>query len=190
MNTWSFPPSEETKKQTDPLLFTNYEMNRGNFENADKESVPNQSIQQKESINSDKGQIFFKDLNYEGQRTNELKSITYKDGIRDDKQIIHDNNDNKNDEENINNPQENLDEDEYDKINLGKMGGNCEENEEDDIYYISQFIPPQNFSVKLRNAKDEYEKLKREIEKLKRENKKFNPKFNMERPFAYNPYIP
>ena len=55
---------------------------------------------------------------------------------------------------------------------------NYEQQDEDFYYFISENIPPQNFTQKLRDIKIKYEKLNKEIEMLKIENKKYNPNFN------------
>ena len=63
------------------------------------------------------------------------------------------------------------------KINDDMMEKYNYAQQEDDFYYfISENIPPQNFSEKLRNIKIKYEKLKNEIEKLKKENNKYKMK--------------
>ncbi len=55
---------------------------------------------------------------------------------------------------------------------------NYEQQDEDFYYFISENIPPQNFTQKLRDIKVKYEKLNNEIKQLKKENKKYNPYFN------------
>ena len=104
------------------------------------------------------------ELQYEGQRTNELANFSNKgtlkadnnEQIENDNFIQEDNNMNEND----------------------MMGSYSYEQQDNDFYYfISENIPPQNFTKKLRNIKLKYAKLEKEIEKLKKENKKYNPNF-------------
>ena len=109
-----------------------------------------------------------KDLNSEGKRTNELADFSNKNTMKE--------NNNKNLDVNDNN---NNDEDVMGDYNYGQQ--------DDDFYYfISENIPPQNFSEKLRNIKIKYEKLKNEIEKLKKENKKYNPNYVMKKDSHWN----
>ena len=123
---------EESKKPADPLTLTNNEQNKNISINKEKE--------------------FLKDLNYEGQKTFDLKNTkTMKEN-----------------EDNLDSNNKYYDEKDY---NYG------DDNEYMGYYYISEVIPPQNFPEKLKKIKIKYEKLKEEIEFLKKENKKYNPNF-------------
>ena len=107
-----------------------------------------------------------KKLNYEGQGSKELSNLSNKNTIKE--------NNNKKLQNNNNNDED-------------IMGSYNYEQQDDDFYYfISENIPPQNFSEKLRNIKVKYEKLKKEIEKLKIENKKYNPNYVMSKNSHWN----
>ena len=159
MNTFSYPHSSE-KHQTDALLFT---YNMENKININKEEKPhdNKDIKdKKDGIQTDK-----KDANeimiFDGQGTKEIKNEFNEDdkegdneeGVEEEIQFV-----NKKKDEN------------YEEIK------NYNGSEDDDeYYYISELVPPQNFSSKLRSAKKRYQKLQEEINILKKEIKKYNP---------------
>ena len=173
MNTWSFPKGSQIDKQTEPFTFTHKEINKNNLENNLEEENP------KENNNlSNKENKYYKDLNYEGQRTNELSSTNFKLLLKGEKEIKKENNVKINQ---VDNTQKNPNEGEiYIKNNnyIEVENENDDDNYYEDYYYfISEIIPPQNFSEKLKNIKKKYEKLKKEIEWLKKENKKYNPNF-------------
>ena len=107
-----------------------------------------------------------KDVFYKSQRENELSNNSKKNKMKEDNEQIEQK---YNEEDNI-------------KINNDMMEKYNYAQQEDDFYYfISENIPPQNFSEKLRNIKIKCEKLKSEIDKLKRENKKYNPNYVMKK---------
>ena len=107
-----------------------------------------------------------KDVFYKSQRENELSNNSKKNKMKEDNEQIEQK---YNEEDNI-------------KINDDMMEKYNYAQQEDDFYYfISENIPPQNFSEKLRNIKIKCEKLKSEIDKLKRENKKYNPNYVMKK---------
>ena len=107
-----------------------------------------------------------KDMFYKSQRENELSNNSKKNKMKEDNEQIEQK---YNEEDNI-------------KINDDMMEKYNYAQQEDDFYYfISENIPPQNFSEKLRNIKIKCEKLKSEIDKLKRENKKYNPNYVMKK---------
>ena len=107
-----------------------------------------------------------KDVFYKSQRENELSNNSKKNKTKEDNEQIEQK---YNEEDNI-------------KINDDMMEKYNYAQQEDDFYYfISENIPPQNFSEKLRNIKIKCEKLKSEIDKLKRENKKYNPNYVMKK---------
>ena len=109
-----------------------------------------------------------KDLQYEGQRANELGNLSSKNTIKENnnKKIAEENN--------------NID-------NEDMMGSYNYDQQDDDFYYfISENIPPQNFTEKLRKIKIKYEKLKNEIERLEKENKKYNPNYVMRKNSNWN----
>ena len=107
-----------------------------------------------------------KDVFYKSQRENELSNNSIKNKTKEDNEQIEQK---YNEEDNI-------------KINDDMMEKYNYAQQEDDFYYfISENIPPQNFSEKLRNIKIKCEKLKSEIDKLKRENKKYNPNYVMKK---------
>ena len=109
-----------------------------------------------------------KDLNYEGKRTNELVDSYNKNEMK----------------ENINNKNTDIKDNNNDEDMM--EGYNYGQQDDDFYYFISENIPPQNFSEKLRNIKIKYEKLKNEIEKLKIENKKYNPNYVMKKDSHWN----
>ena len=109
-----------------------------------------------------------KDLNYEGKRTNELVDSYNKNEMK----------------ENINNKNSDIKDNNNDEDMM--EGYNYGQQDDDFYYFISENIPPQNFSEKLRNIKIKYEKLKNEIEKLKIENKKYNPNYVMKKDSHWN----
>ena len=109
-----------------------------------------------------------KDLNYEGKRTNELADSYNKNEMK----------------ENINNKNSDVKDNNNDEDMM--EGYNYGQQDDDFYYFISENIPPQNFSEKLRNIKIKYEKLKNEIEKLKIENKKYNPNYVMKKDSHWN----
>ena len=107
-----------------------------------------------------------KDVFYKSQRENELSNNSKKNKMKEDNEQMEQK---YNEEDNI-------------KINDDMMEKYNYAQQEDDFYYfISENIPPQNFSEKLRNIKIKCEKLKSEIDKLKRENKKYNPNYVMKK---------
>ena len=107
-----------------------------------------------------------KDVFYKSQRENELSNNSKKNKMKEDNEQIEQK---YNEEDNI-------------KINDDMMEKYNYAQQEDDFYYfISENIPPQNFSEKLRNIKIKCAKLKNEIDKLKRENKKYNPNYVMKK---------
>ena len=164
MNTWSFQHGSQSTKVTDPFTYTNPDIMKKNFDNIQEEA----QINYKEGIKNDKIKNYSKDLKYEGQRTNEMRNMTFKGHPKENSQIK---------EEDIAQDQ-NIINEENDFNNKYIYNNNIyDENEYDEIYYISEFIPPQNFSQKLKNIKFKYQKLKEEIEFLKKENKKYNPNF-------------
>ena len=175
MNTFPFPQRAQIKNQIDPMTYTNIDINKEKIQNYLLEE--NDKISKKEELNQKNN--LYKDLEYEGQKTNELKNIVYeqpKEEINNEKNILKMESNN---EEGGEEGQEGED----DKIGTyyynGDLNQEYEDNEKyyDDYYYISEYIPPQNFSKKLKNIKLKYEKLKKEIEWLKKENKKYNPNF-------------
>ena len=101
----------------------------------------------------DKQKNYYKDLNYEGQRTNEIKNMTFNEQSRKE-----------NNENNFN-------------INDDNNGENESNKDLNEYYFISDIIPPLNFTQKLRDIKIKYQNLKEEIEFLKKENKKYNSGF-------------
>ena len=140
---------QKNEGQPEPFTFAKNDSNKHTqLSNTNKES------------NTDEKNLYVNisnELPYENKKMNELASLS-------DKNTIKENN-NKIIEEN--NVQENED----------MMGSyNYEQNDDDFYYFISENIPPQNFSEKLRNIKIKYEKLKNEIEKLKKENNKYKMK--------------
>ena len=107
-----------------------------------------------------------KDLPYKNQKENELSNYSNKNKIKENNNQME---------------QEYIEEDNM-KVNDDMMEKYNYDQQEDDFYYfISENIPPQNFSEKLRNIKIKCEKLKSEIDKLKRENKKYNPNYVMKK---------
>ena len=125
----------------------------------------------KKITSNEKNDINEKDIGliYEGKRTNELANLSNKMSYKN---------------EQIEN--KNLDGENHEGDNSDMMGNYNYDPQEDDFYYfISENIPPQNFSEKLRNIKVKYSKLKEDIEKLKKENKKYNPNFIVKK---YNLY--
>ena len=107
-----------------------------------------------------------KDVFYKSQRENELSNNSKKNKMKEDNEQIEQK---YNEEDNI-------------KINDDMMEKYNYAQQEDDFYYfISENIPPQNFSEKLRNIKIKCANLKNEIDKLKRENKKYNPNYVMKK---------
>ena len=167
MNTWSFKYESESKKQ-DPLTFTH---------NMDKKDIENNEQEQKSNINKNDDNInkYMKDLKFEGQKTNELININYKDPEKEEKQIQVE------DEQNNIIDNEKVDANDIPQGNY-YYNNNYEEDEnekyyDDYYYYISEIVPPQNFTEKLKNIKIKYQKLKEEIEWLKKENQKYNPNF-------------
>ena len=112
-----------------------------------------------------------KDVFYKSQRENELSNNSKKNKMKEDNEQIEQK---YNEEDNI-------------KINDDMMEKYNYAQQEDDFYYfISENIPPQNFSEKLRNIKIKCEKLKNEIDKLKKENKKYNPNYIMKKNSHWN----
>ena len=143
--------------QLEPFTFAKNDSNKHTqLTNTNKESLT-----EEKNINNN----ISKELLYEGKRTNELANFSNKETIKgsnnyqmENKNIIKDNNNNGNEED--------------------MMGSYNYEQQDDDFYYfISENIPPQNFTEKLRNIKIKYEKLSKEIERLKKENKKYNPNY-------------
>ena len=190
MNTWSFQAGSQSTKITDPLTFTNKDIMKNNLDNIIQEEKiqDNNNRRNQEGVDSAKLYDYYKDLKYEGERTNELRNFSRKEPPKIDNEInVVDDKNTKNE-----NMQNNMHEEDiynnryiYDKnINLEDVNDVYGQHF-DDYYYISEFIPPQNFSEKLRNIKIKYQKLKEEIEFLKRENKKYNPNFII-RNYNYN----
>ena len=165
MNTWSFPNGVENKNETDPLIFTHKEISKNNID----------KINQEENTNTDnKNTNIYKDLKFEGLRTNEVRNYSTNKEISNE--VNHINNQNND----INNEIENNDDDNPEDQYMeggGLYDYEYEHGKEDDYYYISEIIPPQNFPAKLRNIKVKYNKLKEDIEKLKKEIKKYNPNY-------------
>ncbi len=178
MNTWSFPHESQNKNEADPLTYTNKEINKMNLENIINEEKPQEidNQKEKEKVSIDKTNKYYKDLNCEGQKTNEFQFISFKGSPKEETEIKVEN-DNKKIE--IGNSQKIQSEgDIYIKDNNYKEVENeNDDNSYDDYFYISELIPPQNFSEKLKKIKIKYQKLKEEIEWLKKENKKYNPNF-------------
>ena len=107
-----------------------------------------------------------KDLLYKNQKENELSNYSNKNKIKENNNQME---------------QEYIEEDNM-KVNDDMMEKYNYDQQEDDFYYfISENIPPQNFSEKLRNIKIKCEKLKNEIDKLKKENKKYNPNYQIDK---------
>ena len=112
-----------------------------------------------------------KDLPYKNQKENELSNYSNKNKIKENNNQME---------------QEYIEEDNM-KVNDDIMEKYNYDQQEDDFYYfISENIPPQNFSEKLRNIKVKCEKLKNEIDKLKKENKKYNPNYIMKKNSHWN----
>ena len=112
-----------------------------------------------------------KDLPYKNQKENELSNYSNKNKIKENNNQME---------------QEYIEEDNM-KVNDDMMEKYNYDQQEDDFYYfISENIPPQNFSEKLRNIKIKCEKLKNEIDKLKKENKKYNPNYIMKKNIHWN----
>ena len=112
-----------------------------------------------------------KDLPYKNQKENELSNYSNKNKIKENNNQME---------------QEYIEEDNM-KVNDDMMEKYNYDQQEDDFYYfISENIPPQNFSEKLRNIKIKCEKLKNEIDKLKKENKKYNPNYIMKKNSHWN----
>ena len=112
-----------------------------------------------------------KDLPYKNQKENELSNYSNKNKIKENNNQME---------------QEYIEEDNM-KVNDDMMEKYNYDQQEDDFYYfISENIPPQNFSEKLRNIKIKCEKLKNEIDKLKKENKKYNPSYIMKKNSHWN----
>ena len=171
MNTWSFQHGTQSTKITDPFTYTNPDIMKKNFDNIQEEE---DKINCQEGIKSSEKNNYSKDLKYEGQRTNEMRNMTFKDAPKEDNQIKVEEEDNDNNQNIIN--EENNSKYIYNN-NINDENEDNYENYYDDYYYISEIIPPQNFSEKLKNIKIKYQKLKEEIEFLKKENKKYNPNF-------------
>jgi len=162
MNTFSHPQSSEIKKQTDPLLFT-YNMNNKININKEENSHDNKDI--KDGIQSDKKKDMNEIMVFDGQGTKEMNNILNEDDK--DKEAEGEG------EENI--EVQFVDKKKDENYNEYKNYDNGED--EDEYYYISDLIPPQNFSNKLRLAKKKHEKLQKEIDLLKKQIKKYNPNF-------------
>ena len=112
-----------------------------------------------------------KELIHKSQKENELSNYSNKNKIKENNNQME---------------QEYIEEDNM-KINDDMMEKYNYDQQEDDFYYfISENIPPQNFSEKLRNIKIKCEKLKNEIDKLKKENKKYNPSYIMKKNSHWN----
>ena len=107
-----------------------------------------------------------KELIHKSQKENELSNYSNKNKIKENNNQME---------------QEYIEEDNM-KVNDDMMEKYNYAQQEDDFYYfISENIPPQNFSEKLRNIKIKCANLKNEIDKLKRENKKYNPNYVMKK---------
>ena len=156
MNTFSYPHSSEKKHQTDPLLFT-YDMK--NKINIDKEENPHDNKDTNDGIKTDK-----KDLNenmiFDGQGTKEIKNV-----------LKEEEGDNEEGEEYVIQLVDKKKDENYEEYKNYNDG----EEEDDEYYFISELVPPQNFSLKLRLAKKRYQELQKEINKLKKDIKKYNP---------------
>ena len=112
-----------------------------------------------------------KELIHKSQKENELSNYSNKNKIKENNNQME---------------QEYIEEDNM-KVNDDMMEKYNYDQQEDDFYYfISENIPPQNFSEKLRNIKIKCEKLKNEIDKLKKENKKYNPNYIMKKNSHWN----
>ena len=152
------PKKAKKEGQLEPFTFAKNDSNKHTqLSNTNKESLSDEK-----NINNN----ISKELLYEGKRTNELANFSNKETFKgsntlqmENKNFIKDNSNNNLNEEDM-------------------MGSyNYEQQDEDFYYFISENIPPQNFTEKLRNIKVKYEKLNKEIERLKKENKKYNPNF-------------
>ena len=168
MNTFSYPQSAESKNPSDPLTFTYNKSNKINIEENSNDNNKKDTIQSDKNKNLDEVMIF------DGQGTKESKDILYKEDAEED--IEGDI------EENIIMVDKKKDENykEFKNYDDGNI-------EDDDFYYISELIPPQNFSLKLRLAKKRHQELQKKINSLKKEIKKYNPNFPIR---DYNNYIP
>ena len=112
-----------------------------------------------------------KELIHKSQKENELSNYSNKNKIKENNNQME---------------QEYIEEDNM-KVNDDMMEKYNYDQQEDDFYYfISENIPPQKFSEKLRNIKIKCEKLKNEIDKLKKENKKYNPNYIMKKNSHWN----
>ena len=171
MNTWSFQHGSESIKK-DPLINTyNKELDNIGLEEKSKDN--NNNPKEDDNINK-----YLKDINFEGQRTNELINIDYKEPPKEEKEIQVEGEENIIGENEGNDvPQGNY----YYNNNYEDEGDEKYNNYYDDYYYISEFVPPQNFTQKLKNIKLKYQKLKEEIEWLKKENRKYNPHFTIKK---------
>ena len=177
MNTWSFPHGAQNKNKTDPLTFTHQEINNNILDKNNQQDNPNNNNKNEDEVKQDTKMNYYKDLKYEGQKTNEMRNFSIKDIPKHGDNQINENNNNQNnlneEGEEENNDNDNV----YIRYEYGDEGqGNYSQNY-DDLFYISDILPPQNFSEKLRNIKIKYQKLKEDIERLKKENKKYNPYF-------------
>ena len=154
MNTFSYPNSSEKNHQTDPLLYTydmKNEININNDENLD-------------AIQSDKKEDLNEYMKFDGQGTKDIKNVLNEDDKEGD-------NEGKIEEE-IKFVDKKKDEnyEEYKNYNEGQ-------DDDDEYYFISELVPPQNFSSKLRFAKKRYQELQKKIYLLKKEIKKYNPNY-------------
>ena len=154
MNTFSYPNSSEKKYQTDPLLFTynmKNEININNEENPD-------------AIQSDKKKDLNEIMKFDGQGTKDINNVLSEDDKEGDKEGEI--------EEEIKFVDKKKDENfkEYKDYNEGQ-------DDDDEYYFISELVPPQNFSSKLRFAKNKHQRLQKEIDFLKKQIKKYNPNY-------------
>ena len=176
MNTFSYPNSSEKNHQTDPLLYTydmKNEININNDENLD-------------AIQSDKKEDLNEYMKFDGQGTKDIKNVLNEDDKEGDKEEDTQKEEEKNMinrlrgspitigtiEEEIKFVDKKKDEnyEEYKNYNEGQ-------DDDDEYYFISELVPPQNFSSKLRFAKKRYQELQKKIYLLKKEIKKYNPNY-------------
>ena len=155
MNKFQISQKSKNENEIEPFTFSkNYSIKLNQLSSTNKESAT-----EEKNLNNN----LSNELDNEGQKLNELPKYPIKEALKDD---------NNNSIENKNNIDENNNNED------DMMGSYNYEPQDDDFYYfISENIPPQNFTQKLRDIKLKYEKLNNEIERLKKENKKYNPNF-------------
>ena len=155
MNTFSYPNSLEKKHQTDPLLYTydmKNEINLNNDENLG-------------AIQSDKKEDLNEYMKFDGQGTKDIKNVLNEDDKEGDNEGEI--------EEEIQFVDKKKDEN-YEEYKNSHEG---QDDDDDEYYFISELVPPQNFSSKLRLAKKKHKELQTEIDLLKKEIKKYNPNY-------------